>query len=405
MLITIFLEGLLSFFSPCVLPLLPLYMGYLSGGTQSKDEKGNTIYNRKIVLLNTIFFILGISVAFILLGLTVSSVMGILADKKLWVYFIGGIFILIMGLFQVGVINPKMLNKEFRLFKIPTTLVNNPILAFGLGLFFSFAWTPCVGPVLSSVLMLIGTADTFVNGLFYILVYTLGFTIPFLIVGIFTTSILNWLKDKMYIVKYTKIIGGIILIVIACYLLFASVPTIFNIKQVEEVPIVENIQNTEQEIVKNDEVVNEQPTVFTFDFKDANGNTVNLSNYKDKLLVLNFWTSWCGPCVMEIPDLNRLYTDYGSNSDKLVLIGVGNPNAELTYGVKGNGLALLNKGITDNNIQYPVIVDDYEYLTKTFNINSFPMTFIIKNEVVVDVLVGAQSYDTFKKMIDKNLSK
>lgn len=405
MLITIFLEGLLSFFSPCVLPLLPLYMGYLSGGTQSKDEKGNTIYNRKIVLLNTIFFILGISVAFILLGLTVSSIIGILADKKLWVYFIGGIFILIMGLFQVGVINPKMLNKEFRLFKIPTTLVNNPILAFGLGLFFSFAWTPCVGPVLSSVLMLIGTADTFVNGLFYILVYTLGFTIPFLIVGIFTTSILNWLKDKMYIVKYTKIIGGIILIVIACYLLFASVPTIFNIKQVEEVPIVENIQNTEQEIVKNEEVVNEQPTVFTFDFKDANGNTVNLSNYKDKLLVLNFWTSWCGPCVMEIPDLNRLYNDYGSNSDKLVLIGVGNPNAELTYGVKGNGLASLNKCITDNNIQYPVIVDDYEYLTKTFNINSFPMTFIIKNEVVVDVLVGAQSYDTFKKMIDKNLSK
>lgn len=405
MLITIFLEGLLSFFSPCVLPLLPLYMGYLSGGTQSKDEKGNTIYNRKIVLLNTIFFILGISVAFILLGLTVSSIIGILADKKLWVYFIGGIFILIMGLFQVGVINPKMLNKEFRLFKIPTTLVNNPILAFGLGLFFSFAWTPCVGPVLSSVLMLIGTADTFVNGLFYILVYTLGFTIPFLIVGIFTTSILNWLKDKMYIVKYTKIIGGIILIVIACYLLFASVPTIFNIKQVEEVPIVENIQNTEQEIVKNEEVVNEQPTVFTFDFKDANGNTVNLSNYKDKLLVLNFWTSWCGPCVMEIPDLNRVYNDYGSNSDKLVLIGVGNPNAELTYGVKGNGLALLKKGITDNNIQYPVIVDDYEYLTKTFDINSFPMTFIIKNEVVVDVLVGAQSYDTFKKMIDKNLSK
>ena len=130
MLITIFLEGLLSFFSPCVLPLLPLYMGYLSGGTQSKDEKGNTIYNRKVVLLNTIFFVLGISLAFILLGLTVSSVMGILADHKLWIYFIGGIFIMIMGLFQVGIINPNLLNKEFRLFKIPTTLVNPPFVAF-----------------------------------------------------------------------------------------------------------------------------------------------------------------------------------------------------------------------------------------------------------------------------------
>lgn len=405
MLVTIFLEGLLSFFSPCVLPLLPLYMGYLSGGTQSKDEKGNTIYNRKVVLLNTIFFVLGISVAFILLGLTVSSIMGILSDHKLGIYFIGGVFILVMGLFQAGVINPKVLNKEFRLFKIPTTLVNSPILAFGLGLFFSFAWTPCVGPVLSSVLMLVGTADSFMNGLFYILVYTLGFTIPFLIVGMFTTSILNWLKEKMFIVKYTKIIGGVILILVACYLLFASVPTIFNIKQVEEVPIVENEQNIDEQIVESNEVIEEKPTVFSFDFKDVNGNTVNLSNYKDKLLVLNFWTSWCGPCVMEIPDLNRIYTDYGNNEKDLVLLGVGNPNAELTYGVKGNGLALLNKGITDNNIQYPVIVDDYEYLTKTFNITSFPMTFIIKNETVVDVLVGAQSYDTFKKMIDKNLSK
>jgi cytochrome c-type biogenesis protein len=402
MLITIFLEGLLSFFSPCVLPLLPLYMGYLSGGTQSKDEKGNTIYNRKVVLLNTIFFVLGISVAFILLGLTVSSVIGILADHKLWIYFIGGIFILIMGLFQVGVINPKLLNKEFRLFKIPTTLVNSPILAFGLGLFFSFAWTPCVGPILSSVLMLVGTADTFVSGIFYILCYTLGFIIPFLIVGIFTTSILNWLKEKMFIVKYTKIIGGIILILVACYLLFASVPTIFNITQVEEAPIV---KKEDVKVENSNEVKEEKPTVFTFDFKDTNGTVHNLSNYKDKLIVLNFWTSWCGPCVMEIPDLNRIYADYGSNTDKIVFLGVGNPNAELTFGVQGNGLALLNKGIIDNNIQYPVIVDDFEYLTKTFNINSFPTTFIIKNETVVDVLIGAQTYDVFKKTIDKNLSK
>lgn len=405
MLITIFLEGLLSFFSPCVLPLLPLYMGYLSGGTQSKDEKGNTIYNRKVVLLNTIFFVLGISLAFILLGLTVSSVMGILADHKLWIYFIGGIFIMIMGLFQVGIINPNLLNKEFRLFKIPTTLVNSPILAFGLGLFFSFAWTPCVGPILSSVLMLVGTADTFVSGIFYILVYTLGFIIPFLIVGLFTTSVLNWLKEKMFIVKYTKIIGGIILILVACYLLFASVPTIFNIKQVEEVHIVENTGLQDVEVDSSNEVKEEKPTVFTFDFKDTKGNIHNLSNYKDKLIVLNFWTSWCGPCVMEIPDLNKIYADYSSNTDKIVFLGVGNPNAELTFGVQGNGLALLNKGITDNNIQYPVIVDDFEYLTKTFNINSFPTTFIIKNEIVVDVLVGAQTYDVFKKMIDKNLSK
>ena len=405
MLITIFLEGLLSFFSPCVLPLLPLYMGYLSGGTQSKDEKGNTVYNRKVVLLNTIFFVLGISVAFILLGLTVSSIMGILSDYKLFIYFVGGVFILLMGLFQVGVLKIKSLNKEFRLFKIPTTLVNSPILAFGLGLFFSFAWTPCVGPVLSSVLMLIGTADTFVNGLFYILVYTLGFVIPFLVVGIFTTSILNWLKEKMFIVKYTKIVGGVILILIACYLLFASVPTIFKIEQVEEVPIVNNNQKAEEKIGENNQTVSEQPTVFSFDFKDTNGNIYNLSNYKDKLIVLNFWTSWCGPCVMEIPDLNRIYTDYGSNSDKVIFLGVGNPNAELTYGIKGNGLALLNKGITDNNIQYPVIVDDFEYLTKTFNISSFPSTFIIKNEVVAEVLIGAQSYEVFKEKIDKHLSK
>lgn len=210
----IFLEGFLSFFSPCVLPLIPVYISYLAGNGKKVSDDGTIIYNRKIVLLNTLFFIGGISSVFFLLGLSFSALGTFFNQNKELFSKIGGIIIIIMGLVQLNIIKLNFLKIEKRFHLDLTAVKMNPIIAFIMGFTFSFAWTPCVGPALSSVLILASNADNIFSGNALVLVYTLGFIIPFIILGLFTTEALNFFREKRNLVKYTIKAGGVILIII-----------------------------------------------------------------------------------------------------------------------------------------------------------------------------------------------
>jgi cytochrome c-type biogenesis protein len=209
----VFLEGFLSFFSPCVLPLIPVYISYLAGNGKKTDLDGTIIYERKIVFLNTLFFVLGISSVFFLLGLSF-SVLGTFFNKnKVLFSQIGGTIIIIMGLVQLDLVKLNFLKIEKRI-HLELNRKMNPIIAFIMGFTFSFAWTPCVGPTLSSVLILASNASNAFSGNMLVLIYTLGFVLPFMILGVFTTEALNFFKEKRNLVKYTIKIGGIILVII-----------------------------------------------------------------------------------------------------------------------------------------------------------------------------------------------
>lgn len=210
----VFLEGFLSFFSPCVLPLIPVYISYLAGNGKIINENGTVIYERKKVLINTLFFIAGISSTFFILGLSFSSMGVFLNSNKLLFSKIGGAIIIILGLVQVGVLQLNFLKKEKRFQLEITKYKMNPLVAFVMGFTFSFAWTPCIGPALSSVLILASNAQSTFIGNMYVLVYAVGFIIPFLMLGLFTTQALNFFKEKRSFIKYTIKIGGIILIII-----------------------------------------------------------------------------------------------------------------------------------------------------------------------------------------------
>ena len=209
----VFLEGAVSFFSPCVLPLIPVYISYLAGNGKKVNSDGTITYERKKVLLNTLFFVLGISSVFFILGLSFST-LGIFFNKNRELFSkIGGIIIVMMGLVQLNIIKFNFLKMEKRL-NIDIGGKMNPILAYIMGFTFSFAWTPCVGPALASVLILASNAKNTFTGNLLVLVYALGFIIPFIILGIFTTETLNFFKEKRKLVKYTIKIGGVILIII-----------------------------------------------------------------------------------------------------------------------------------------------------------------------------------------------
>ena len=224
----VFVQGLLSFFSPCVLPLVPLYLSYLAGGLNLAAESENNQSGvmpgisekrgkggkRLRLFLRVLCFTVGISGAFFVLGLGASAAGSFFREQRMLFARIGGILIILFGLYQIGVFgSSRLLGKEHRIPLRLEKMTMSPVTALIMGFTFSFAWTPCVGPALTSVLLMAGSAQTSFKGFLLIGVYTLGFILPFLAAGIFTAQLLGFFRKHMKVVRYTVKIGGAIMIV------------------------------------------------------------------------------------------------------------------------------------------------------------------------------------------------
>ena len=176
--LTVFLAGILSFFSPCVFPLLPVYIGILLGSDQ---EKAIRLFGKKIRwhgLLKTLCFIAGISVIFLLIGFGAGLLGKIMYTN--WFRYLMGALIIILGLHQMEVFHFHFLEKQKSVDFGANKQKNELFSAFLLGLGFSFGWTPCIGPVLGSVLALAASdGQDALMGAIYLLVYTLGMALPF----------------------------------------------------------------------------------------------------------------------------------------------------------------------------------------------------------------------------------
>ena len=244
----VFLEGVLSFLSPCVLPLIPIYISYLAGNAKKENEDGSITYVRKKVLFHTVFFILGISTAFFVLGLSFTSLGKFFNTNKALFSKISGIIIIVLGLYQIGIFDFKFLQRERKINLNLSGKKINPLMAYIMGFTFSFAWTPCVGPALSSVLILASSAKNAALGNLLVLLYTVGFTIPFLLLGIFTTQALNFIKKNKKIMKYTIRAGGVIMIIMGVMTFTGWVNNITGY-----LSSTGNNQNTQQEQPKDEE--------------------------------------------------------------------------------------------------------------------------------------------------------
>ena len=220
--LAVFVQGLLSFFSPCVLPLVPLYLSYLSAGVNGIEEGGEGKGGLRL-FFRVLLFSLGISAAFFILGLGVSAAAMFFNDNRMLLARIGGILIILFGLYQLGVFGTsKVLGNEHRLPFQMERITSSPLTAFLMGFTFSFAWTPCVGPALTSVLIMAGSAQTSFKGFLLIGVYTIGFILPFLLAGIFTARLLGFFRRHMSIVRYTAKAGGVLMILMGLLMFTGS---------------------------------------------------------------------------------------------------------------------------------------------------------------------------------------
>ncbi len=203
-----FIAGLLSFLSPCVLPLVPPYLCFIGGVSLSEmtDEKGPLPGTNKRVFMASLFFVIGFSLVFILFGATASFLGQLLADNMLWIGRFAGVLIIIMGVHFLGIVKIPLLYREARL-QGPAKPIGL-LGAFLMGLAFAFGWTPCVGPVLAAILMIAGSEDSVMQGTLLLGSYALGIGVPFLIAALTIGSFLRVMPGiRRHMGKIEKIIG------------------------------------------------------------------------------------------------------------------------------------------------------------------------------------------------------
>ena len=211
-LIAAFLAGFFSFLSPCVLPLIPAFLSYL-GGVSVKDLQSNgfkTVQRAKI-FLNALFFVFGFSIVFSLAGVLLNSLLrDISYDLQLWMGRIGGIVIVIFGLFVLGLIRIPFLEAERRLKPVQTKYAY--LTSFLFGATFAIGWTPCVGAILGGILTLAFTQPSSAFGM--LLSYSIGLALPFLAVGAFTPEALRFIRRHGKWGEYFDYAMGVILIIL-----------------------------------------------------------------------------------------------------------------------------------------------------------------------------------------------
>ena len=429
--VTVFLQGLLSFFSPCVLPLLPLYIGYLSGGTAVKGEDGRMHYKQSKVLLHTVFFVTGVSFAFFLLGLGVSAVGGFFHSYQAMFARTGGILVMLFGLYQMGIFGiSSVLGKEHRLPFRLDRFAMSPVTALLMGFTFSFAWTPCVGPALTSVLLMAASAATKAQGFVLIGVYTMGFVLPFLFVGLFTTQLLERFKKCRGVVQYTVKIGGILMVLMGIlmftgkmndvtgYLSRISGTQVSQTESMEESTVPEKAEadneggstepgtggseSTTAEEASGETAADARPVIPAVDFEleDQYGNIHRLEDYRGKTIFLNFWATWCPPCKAEMPDIQKLYEKSSTEGeDAVIVLGVAAPNMGQEGSEEEIAAFMEEKGYT-----YPVLMDTEGELFASYGIMSFPTTFMIDRDGnVFGYVSGMLSADMMDSIVRQTL--
>lgn len=207
-----FLFGILSFASPCVMPLIPSYLSFITGlSFEDLTGKQDRKRIRKITALNSIFFILGFSSIFILLGASSSFIGSLLFEYKDAIRKIGGVLIIIFGLYVIGIIKPGFLTKEKKVH-----LQEKPIGYLGsflVGVAFAAGWTPCIGPVLGSILLYASQSESVGYGVQLLSVYSFGLGLPFFIASLALNTFLSYFRRIQKYMKVINLISGILLIV------------------------------------------------------------------------------------------------------------------------------------------------------------------------------------------------
>ena len=403
----------------------------------------------EMILVNTLFFVIGISFTFFLLGFGFTALGRFFTDNRAWFARISGIIMILFGLYQLGLFGRSgAIEREHRLPFRLDRFTMNPLVALLLGFTFSFAWTPCVGPTLASVLLMASSSATSGRGFLLVGVYTLGFVLPFLAVGLFTGAVLDFFRRKRNVVRYTVKIGAVLLILMGIMTLTGfmngitgylssispggtaavqeetsgdSVPE----EDSDEAPVDAETQDAaattsaEESAAAESAAAEEsadaeesseadagQDVIPAIDFTltDQYGETHIFSDYKGKTVFLNFWATWCPPCKSEMPDIQALYEKYGENEGDLIVLGVANPKTDEMPNNQDGTVEEVTDYLEENGLTFPVVMDTTGELFYWYGISAFPTTFMIDaNGNVYGYVSGALTADMMESIVQQTM--
>ncbi len=405
--LSMFVQGLFGFFTPCVIPIIPLYIVYLSAGSLTSvledDEIESYIeYNHLAVLINTLFFVLGISCAFLVLALSFSKIGQYLLAHQTEFRRIGGIFILLLGIMQSGAFDapPSTLNgSERRLSLISLRLQMNPIIALVMGFVLSFSWTPSVGPTLTSVLITVSMTGSMLTGLLMMTMYTLGFSIPFLIIGLILTFYLYEFDRNKTLAYHTTKATGAILVFMGIFMITGLTDQLdttlepSNYALVDQIEIAlidalyavdEAVEDIAEGIVEGIISVVDFPqeehvivSAREFDLIDQYGFGHTLEQYEGKTIFLNFLASWCDPAVYMMAEVQELYETYGYNAEDIIVLGIVAPQTEQNPDTEELDLDDMLAFINNKTTTYPIMLDVSGAVTRSYMLDAYPATVMI----------------------------
>ena len=425
----VFAAGLGSFLSPCVLPLVPGYLSMLSGVGVDKLREGEGETGK---LLSSAFaFVIGLSVVFITMGATASAVGQFLLRHRDLLAPIAGALIILFGLHLIGwliklpvrvglivgailvatglVLNlhpvgiswlksiyfyaaslifllgpplSRWLNRDVHMRDVGG---KNPgmVSGFLLGFAFALGWTPCIGPILTTVLAVAASRGSVRQGIILLTLYSAGLSIPFLLTAVGVSRFMKFYQKFRKHLHTVEVCSGVLLLFIGG-LIFTNALTVLSshttgisLDNAIITIMPKSVSNWLHTVQGPDNAPANLPSEPDVTFKDLQGNDIALSGYKGKVVLLNFWGTWCEPCQHEIPMLISLQDKYSSKG--FTLLGAATNDEDATVN-KFIHESKFNVGGQQTLMNYPIVMNNDDIVAKFGGILGMPTTYLITRD-------------------------
>jgi cytochrome c-type biogenesis protein len=383
-----FVAGILSFLSPCVLPLVPGYVSLISGVSIDRLKEGSATGARRAVIFNSLAFNVGLSMIFLALGAT-AGLIGASILTNPWIRIIGGVVIIAFGLQLIGLLKIGALYKDTR--KFSQEKPRGMLGSFTLGIAFAAGWTPCIGPILGGIIGLAATSGGWRSGLLLSAFYSAGLAVPFLLTGLAINQFLGFYSKFRKHLHKVEVVSGVVLIVVGLLVASGYSSLLASSSLAAMLPNLEGLLKVTPPPPPSAPSANTTfPLAPEVEFQTLDGQPFHLASLRGKVVLLNFWATWCGPCRGEIPEFNAMQRELEARGFSIV-------GATVSPVDTADAVRSFQKDVKQD---YTVIRGAEEIGAKFGNGPGLPVTYLLDREGRIrQKFIGQTSRENFEAAI------